>query len=80
MGDDLIFARTTIPIMTEKQTLEVVVMNELAKNILVMAIGGIICKGFYESGRNRGIKECKLLVETAVGVANAVTKGDEEES
>ena len=55
-------------------------MNELVKNILIMTAGALICKGFYESGRNRGIKECKLIVETAVGVANAVTKGNEEES
>ena len=55
-------------------------MNELAKNIIIMAAGAIICKGFYESGRNRGVKECKLLLETAIGVANAVTKGDEGES
>lgn len=55
-------------------------MNEFAKNIVIMAAGAIICKGFYESGRKKGVKECKLLLETAIGAVNAVTKGNEEES
>ena len=55
-------------------------MREALKYAVTMAAGVLICKGIYESGRKQGIKECKIIMETAIGVAEAVEKKGKEES